>query len=342
MSEAENQTGFVERDLSQEKYSQIASPVLAMFPRRSCPLNLFQHEEEESKESQLFWAHMAGDDITPDKWRELDKLCKQQRLFFSRKQIDIYINCVKLDVELLANDPNVAWEDKIGLILEGLRDRQEDLFSQPLAAKLEALKNLLNSFVFSILNKPSRLGVVLGMVHDKMDREHQRVNASLLAFAIFLHMKKDKTKIEGLCSTALGLFLYDIGMNKISTLITGQSRILSTEERRKVQDHPRLGFDIATRLGVNSTVELEAIIQHHERLDGTGYPTGLTSERIGLLGRIAAVADSYTAMITDRPHCSGRVPLEAAKDLLSKENKYDRRVSEALVRFLLSITSAKK
>ena len=65
--------------------------------------------------------------------------------------------------------------------------------------------------------------------------------------------------------------------------------------------HPEMGLNLLDRAGQSSR-EVLAVLYHHERLDGSGYPYGLTSESIPLEARIVAVADTYDALTSDRPY----------------------------------------
>jgi HD-GYP domain-containing protein (c-di-GMP phosphodiesterase class II) len=75
------------------------------------------------------------------------------------------------------------------------------------------------------------------------------------------------------------------------------------------------------------------VLYHHERLDGSGYPEGLTGEQIPLPARILAVADSYVAMISDRPHRPKMTPIAALNELRAGAGTaYDPRVVREFIR----------
>jgi GGDEF domain-containing protein len=78
--------------------------------------------------------------------------------------------------------------------------------------------------------------------------------------------------------------------------------------------HPRVGASLIDELPALHDVAT-AVLYHHERLDGTGYPTGLGGEAIPITARILTVIDAYTAMTHDRPHRPGRPPHDAVAEL---------------------------
>ena len=73
------------------------------------------------------------------------------------------------------------------------------------------------------------------------------------------------------------------------------------EEYDQMKKHPGIGFNIMKQVHLLQDT-LPAIVEHHERLDGSGYPLGLRSDQITQMGRIVAVADVFDALSTDRPY----------------------------------------
>lgn len=105
--------------------------------------------------------------------------------------------------------------------------------------------------------------------------------------------------------------LHDIGKIGFS------DQVFSNEDTRmnegmllEIRSHPQWGYDILKNLDFLGPA-LEYMYAHHERLDGQGYPRGLTEEKIPIGARIIAVADCFDAMTTDRPYQRGKTPQEA-------------------------------
>ena len=99
----------------------------------------------------------------------------------------------------------------------------------------------------------------------------------------------------------IGSLLHDIGKIGVSDHILVKPTRLTDKEYEQMKKHPGVGFTIMEQVHLLHNV-LPAIVQHHERLDGTGYPLGLRGEQISLMGRIVAVADVFDALSTDRPY----------------------------------------
>lgn len=129
----------------------------------------------------------------------------------------------------------------------------------------------------------------------------------------------------------LGGLLHDVGKIGIPDEILKKMDSLTKEEFQEIYKHPQIGYKIVENVSFKSKEVLRAIIEHHERLDGSGYPLGLRGNEISLVGRIMAVADSFHAMISNRPY---RMALshEKAFDELSRyaSIQYDERCVQAL------------
>jgi HD-GYP domain-containing protein (c-di-GMP phosphodiesterase class II) len=102
--------------------------------------------------------------------------------------------------------------------------------------------------------------------------------------------------------------MHDIGKIGIPDDILRKPGTLTPEEYQVIKGHPELGVDILGNVHLLAP-ELAAIREHHERLDGSGYPHGLKGSQISLSGRIVAVADVYDALTSHRPY---REPLPIA------------------------------
>ncbi len=123
-----------------------------------------------------------------------------------------------------------------------------------------------------------------------------------------------KDKKEALRVAAL---LHDVGKIGLPDRILRKPGPLTHEEEDAVRQHSLLGsLMVSQHLAGNDEVR-EAVLHHHERWDGSGYPAGLSGRNISMFGRILAVADAYSAMTTDRPYRSG-LPLATAVEELKK------------------------
>ena len=115
---------------------------------------------------------------------------------------------------------------------------------------------------------------------------------------------------------AVGSLLHDLGKIGISERILHKPARLTPEEFAIIQLHPRIGYKLIEQVPSLRAVA-PAILHHHERYDGAGYPGGLKGEQIPLEARIVCVADAFSAMTADRPY-RARMPLDDACEELQR------------------------
>lgn len=108
--------------------------------------------------------------------------------------------------------------------------------------------------------------------------------------------------------------LHDVGLLAIPDGVLTQHSRFGVDEFRTVQRHSEISYEILKPLELLNGV-LDGIRYHHERMNGTGYPAGLSGQDIPIEARILAVADGYDAMTHDRPYRAAIAPLEAMMEL---------------------------
>lgn len=126
--------------------------------------------------------------------------------------------------------------------------------------------------------------------------------------------------------------LHDIGKIGIRDDILLKPGRLTQDEYEKIKEHPAIGADIISKLGLWGR-EAQIIRHHHERFDGTGYPDGLKGEQIPKLARILSVADSYDAMASDRAY-RRKMDKNVVLDIIIKNSgsQFDPVVVDAFLR----------
>jgi len=159
------------------------------------------------------------------------------------------------------------------------------------------------------------------------------VKSSVLAVALadFLKLPPHRTIEVGIAG-----LLHTIGMMRIPAEIYLSDRPLGPQEKQMIIAHPILSFRALKEAGFPMQIAV-AVLEHHERMDGSGYPRKLTGERLSLYGKIVGVASSYVAAVSERPFRQARDGHSGIMDLLRDAGKfYDEKVLRALV-FTLSI-----
>ena len=163
------------------------------------------------------------------------------------------------------------------------------------------------------------------------DRETQGHNHRVAEICVQVGRELGMTASE-LRTLARSGLLHDVGKLGIPDAILHKQGPLNDAEWAVMKTHPEIGLRILQRCG-HFKRELLAVLYHHERMDGAGYPHGLTGEAIPIEARIVAVADMYDVLTSDRPYRRARRPEEARAIVESEAGTHlDRRLVAALLR----------
>ena len=136
---------------------------------------------------------------------------------------------------------------------------------------------------------------------------------------------------DGLDIIEMSGLLHDIGKIAIPDKILRKLEKLTDKEQAIVKEHSRIGYRILCHIQGSESV-CEAVLHHHERWDGRGYPEGLGGEGISLVSRILAVADTFDAMGSKRPYRPALPVLEILKELeREKGRQFDPKVAQCLL-----------
>src|SRR3954449_10808046 len=179
--------------------------------------------------------------------------------------------------------------------------------------------------------------------HSDYTFEHS-VEVAIVAILLGRHLGLPIPQIREL---ALGALLHDIGKISIDQAILNKPGRLTTGEFDPIKEHPSLGFERVRRLPLPSILPAHVAFQHHERQDGSGYPRGLVGNnrilrleaerlrpsRIVLIAEIAAVADVFCALVSERPY-KPAFPLDRVRLMLQQlaGSHLNRDVVTALLR----------
>lgn len=173
--------------------------------------------------------------------------------------------------------------------------------------------------------------LALGLkVKDRESRSHN-IRVARLCVHIGREMSMSAPELRVLARAGL---LHDVGKLGIPAEVLEKHSPLDESEWLLMRMHPEMGLTLLDRVGQSSR-EVLAVLYHHERLDGSGYPYGLKAEAIPIEARIVAVADTYDALTSDRPYRLACSQLDARRVLVEEAStRLDERAVSALFRAL--------
>jgi putative nucleotidyltransferase with HDIG domain len=175
----------------------------------------------------------------------------------------------------------------------------------------EDVKESFQPFVDNFRNESDVVSLLL-LLNSQDDYTYQHsVQVGMLSYFIARWMGSSE---EETIRAGKAGFLHDIGKCKVPEAILNKPDRLTDEEFQQIKKHAQLGYDMLKNSFDDNAIALAAL-QHHERMNGSGYPLGLTRENIHPLARIVAIADVYSAMISTRVYKEKRDLLYVLKEL---------------------------
>jgi len=182
----------------------------------------------------------------------------------------------------------------------------------------------------SLVNNQNALQSLMRMrSKDQYLLEHS-MNVAVLMGVLARSMKVSGDELHQL---VFGAFVHDIGKVRVPEEILYKPGRLEPDEWQEMQRHVVYGVEALKEIGGISPLAMSICEQHHERLDGTGYPFNLPADQISLQGRMAAVVDVYDAITADRVYHKGMEPTVALKKMLEWSGHHlDRSLVYQLIR----------
>ena len=316
-----------------EEYYQICQEILSSFPKYRPPVDLFQFREDIAK---LYPYSRKGARLTNEQVDEVQVLCEEGSLFVSRSDLPLYAEHIIKQIDLVLLDANLKEAEAADMLIGALAMRLAAFIEQPVRPVFELLYRDLMVLTEFLWQDRHRVRLFMRRLSAG---DHSLVTHSLNTLYVglwlfFYHFVGEDFKRRQLDRVALALILHDIGMSRIPSFILQKTTPLKGEEKDKILLHQMAGVKIMQKLDMGFEEMNQAMMEHHERLDGSGYPN--RSKDSSKFGKLCAVADAFAAMITTRPYAPAKSALQASRELADDKSHFDSRYTTPLANAYLT------
>ena len=217
--------------------------------------------------------------------------------------------------ELIAtvHDCSLPPEKKSVLVRQHSIGMMKNLLENPSAQNMREAQKGISEVVSLILTDDATLHCLLDITsHDFYTYTHS-VSVGVLGIALAKTLFRDTTNHD-MRALGMGFFLHDIGKVGIDPSLITKPGKLTPAEMQEMRRHPVLGFKLLHEMRQLTEESRTIVLQHHERVDGGGYPKGLRGAEIHIYGRICSIADVYDALTSDRPYRKKLPPVRGPED----------------------------
>ena len=313
--------------------------------------------------SSVYVNHGGSSMMIARKDTDVDKKTLEQLHRYEVSRVDIYVprepgtGALLLGVNLDEKPepeppPQLRFETASGMVrpvlekdlrtaaLEAIKDLFKALQTPGVDVKITTNYEIVRNFEH-VLNRlvPEITQDISGLIHIQDLKKvedfpyHHSLSVAILSVATGKALGFYQTELRKLARCAI---LHDVGKPYIPQHITGKKGALSDEEYTIIKEHAVTGANNLKSKGFGDIQLWNGIMFHHERVDGSGYPKGLKGNEIPIFSKIIAVADTYDAVTSRRPHREPMSPAEAF-DLISSEigKSFDYEIVSAFTKHLI-------
>ncbi len=250
--------------------------------------------------------------LTEDEAQEQQKIKTQQEAAEKRKKVvdnpfDMKNSCAK-ETEQLLKDLTSCIKTDVAEITLHISNQIRHCCQRNANATLAAV-HLSEEFSYSVLHP---------------------LHTAILCELLMRRLNFDDEQKQTVMSAALTM---NVGMYELQNQLFSQKEALTETQKKAINEHPEKSVSILKAAGITDRHWLTIINQHHERIDGEGYPSKLDGKNIHQGAKVIALADMYSAMITSRSYRKPIVAHKALKDIFTKRGKsVDNKLTQLLIR----------
>lgn len=283
-----------------------------------------------NQENQIVTFCQAGQKISE---KQLKLLTREDKMFFiSSNDLNLYLDYTFDRISNILKSVIIAIDDKASLLQQVGKRIVHRLFEDPRSGAVAQSALYVESFIDLILNSHVALKNLLTISTSASFALTHSIN--VCTFCLLLGEKLYGHDRKVLWLLGIGGLLLDIGMIVLNRNVLDRQGPMQNDEIEQMKQHTLRSRELMKQYGLPEEVLIMGQ-DHHERADGSGYPNGLKLQQIHPYARIAAVADVYDAMTSERSYHKKMSYDEAISQLAADRHLYDQNVLTELFRIVL-------
>ncbi|MDQ9092318.1 DUF3391 domain-containing protein [Pseudoalteromonas haloplanktis] len=200
-----------------------------------------------------------------------------------------------------------------------------------LKMNMTLLDDIAKDIVASVFRNHNAMTILTRLKDKHMYNWRHMTNCAIFVTVFAKYLGYKESIVHEL---AMGALLHDLGQAKLPQGIFSKPEKVNKLEMQAIKKHVAQSLGLVKGEKGITPLMLDMIVNHHERLDGSGYPRGLQGDKLSRPARIMAIVDVYDAMTADRPHQIGDEPINALRYLLANKQMFDGELVQRFIKCL--------
>ena len=196
------------------------------------------------------------------------------------------------------------------------------------------LEDIIKSIIYLVQSDNAYLQKTIPFLNDAHELKYHSLHVATYAISLGHTLKFTNKELLEL---GIAGFMHDLGMKNINEDIINKNSKLDLDELELMQQHCKYSSDIAKKNYVHDPYILDAIMHHHEALDGSGYPNQINSQEISQFAAILSITDNFDALTSSRPYRKKYSTFEALTIMMKEDSMANKFNQEYLKVFLASL-----
>jgi HD-GYP domain-containing protein (c-di-GMP phosphodiesterase class II) len=286
----------------------------ALVENTKLAFDLFLRNEVSGQTRYILFCR-ADDHFSAKRQEEL--LSKNaEKLYISTKDTAKYLKYQEENLQSIVEDKNKSSLEKSGALYQVATNITEELLENPRSGEnVDRASAWVSNTVNHILKNENTLSSFLKVISTDYKTYTHSINVAVMGLLFGKYLSLNEHELDCL---GTGLLLHDIGKVVVPPEILNKTGTLTKEEFNEVKKHPKAGLEILELKSNVDSLCLKIVAQHHENLNGTGYPYGLGGSDIHLFGSISRIIDVYDAMTSNRSYAEAKRPFAALAEMKAK------------------------
>ncbi|MCP4632809.1 MAG: HD domain-containing protein [candidate division Zixibacteria bacterium] len=255
------------------------------------------------------------------------------KVYIRNSDLENYQAYLEENLDAIVNNKGVSVQEKASMLIDIGKRITKQVYGNP--KNIDYLKRchgLINNLITYLDCNENALLYFEEVIPDNYQLHVHCLNVSILSLALGMEMGiKDSNELIDL---GLGALLHDVGMTIVPQVIRSKTDKLTDREYIMIRKHVSWGANILEESKFLSKKALIPIWQHHERIDGNGYPFRIRGDELDLFGKISAITVVFDALNTNRPYRKAISSFPALKEMISIKGAFDPKVLTVFVKMM--------